>query len=334
MAAIEYKKVDIVALALAKKKIQEIVEREWLLTKKGKTRSAMARWKGIGREGFNRDKPEDTITATTLTTSINHLIEDESNNSSMAGISDIGSAFNLSESSQLNEKNTDNSPSEVELNQELYLNSTDVNLKIPKKRKHTRKQQSLSQVEQTVSINDKAADEWKPDLSGWDISIGLPESNAVFNFNSQLSRRFTNRYTLSPFEWKADSGKEFRTFIHAVESQLPLSDESCLASEEMSLRFYYASDGVVAYVMKLIRYGTYLALSQGLEKLDLNVLATAFDKYVKADKLHKHNPFLTDEYLLYEKQVSSLQEFSTLEATNRRIKPKTRSTKASDILHK
>jgi hypothetical protein len=105
------------------------------------------------------------------------------------------------------------------------------------------------------------------------ILIGLPESNAVFNFNSQLSRRFTNRYTLSPFEWKADSGKEFRTFIHAVESQLPLSDESCLASEEMSLRFYYASDGVVAYVMKLIRYGTYLALSQGLEKLDLNVLA-------------------------------------------------------------
>ncbi|MEH2231161.1 MAG: TniB family NTP-binding protein [Nostoc sp.] len=166
------------------------------------------------------------------------------------------------------------------------------------------------------------------------ILIGLPESNAVFNFNSQLSRRFTNRYTLSPFEWKADSGKEFRTFLHAVELQLPLSDESCLASEEMSLRFYYASDGVVAYVMKLIRYGTYLALSQGLEKLDLNVLATAFDKYVKADKLHKHNPFLTDEYLLYEKQVYSLQEFSTLEATNRRIKPKSRSTKASDILHK
>ncbi|WP_193372265.1 hypothetical protein [Nostoc punctiforme] len=119
-----------------------------------------------------------------------------------------------------------------------------------------------------------------------------------------------------------------------MESQLPLSDESCLASEEMSLRFYYASEGVVAYVMKLIRYGTYLALSQGLEKLDLNVLATAFDKYVKADKLHKHNPFLTDEYLLYEKQVYSLQEFSTLEATNQRIKPKTRSTKASDILHK
>ncbi|MEH2075879.1 MAG: DDE-type integrase/transposase/recombinase [Nostoc sp.] len=176
LAAIEYKKVDIVALALAKKKIQEIVEREWLLTKKGKTRSAMARWKGIGREGFNRDKPENPITPTTLTTSINHLIEDESNNSSMAGISDIGSAFNLSESSQINEKDTDNSSFEVELNQELYLNSTDVNLKIPKKRKHTRKQQSLSQVEQTVSINDKAADEWKPDLSGWDISIGLPNS--------------------------------------------------------------------------------------------------------------------------------------------------------------
>lgn len=42
VAATEYKKVDIVALALAKKKIQEIVEREWILTKKAKTRTAMA----------------------------------------------------------------------------------------------------------------------------------------------------------------------------------------------------------------------------------------------------------------------------------------------------
>lgn len=116
------------------------------------------------------------------------------------------------------------------------------------------------------------------------VLIGLPEAEAVFTVNSQLSRRFANRYNLSPFAWGTDEGREFRTFLHAVESQLPLKEESNLASKEMAWRFYYGSDGIVAYVMKLIRYGTRLALNQGQEKLELAVLARAFDKYVQADK--------------------------------------------------
>ncbi len=43
LAAIEAKKIDIVALALAKQKIQEIVEREWQKSYKGKTRKSMER---------------------------------------------------------------------------------------------------------------------------------------------------------------------------------------------------------------------------------------------------------------------------------------------------
>lgn len=165
------------------------------------------------------------------------------------------------------------------------------------------------------------------------ILIGLPEAEAVFQFNCQLSRRFANRHHLSPFDWQSNS-EEFRTFLHALELQLPLSDESCLASEEMALRFYYASDGIVAYVMKLIRYGTHLALQQGQEKLDLNVLANAFDKYVKADKVHKKNPFLNDDYLVCEAEIDYQQESSTLGATNQRIKPRNKPKKASEILHK
>lgn len=62
------------------------------------------------------------------------------------------------------------------------------------------------------------------------VLIGLPEAETVFQFNPQLSRRFANRHNLSPFEWSADAGKEFRTFLHAVESQLPLLEPSDLAS--------------------------------------------------------------------------------------------------------
>lgn len=166
------------------------------------------------------------------------------------------------------------------------------------------------------------------------ILIGLPEAETVFQFNPQLSRRFATRYNLSPFSWSADGGVEFRTFLHAVETQLPLAEQSSLATEEMALRFYYASDGIVAYVMKLIRYGTNLALKQGQEKLDFNVLAHAFEKYVRADKPTKQNPFLTDNWSL------SLVENSTTDceilvgATSSRIKSKRKTRKASDFLHR
>lgn len=166
------------------------------------------------------------------------------------------------------------------------------------------------------------------------VLIGLPEAETVFQFNPQLSRRFANRQNLSPFSW-SDSGREFRTFLHAVESQLPLIEESALACEETALRFYYAADGIVAYVMKLIRYGTYLALKHGQEKLDLNVLALAFEKYVKADKPYKKNPFIDSDFLNEVKDASLYTStMAMVGATNKKIKTKKKTPKASDILHK
>ena len=167
------------------------------------------------------------------------------------------------------------------------------------------------------------------------VLIGLPEAEAVFHVNCQLSRRFANRHNLNPFDWDKDSGQEFRTFLHAVESQLPLIEESNLATSEMAFRFYYASNGIVAYVMKLIRYGTYLALKQGQEKLDSSVLAIAYEKYVRADKPEKTNPFITNDIF---QLVSSSQEVGELGikvgATSKRLKPKKKTQRASDVLHK
>lgn len=86
--------------------------------------------------------------------------------------------------------------------------------------------------------------------------------------------------------------------------------------------------------MKLIRYGTHLVLKRGQEKLDLNVLASAFEKYVKADKPHKKNPFIESDFLDEVKNHSSISSNIKVKATNNRIKTKKKTTKASDILHK
>ncbi len=153
--------------------------------------------------------------------------------------------------------------------------------------------------------------------------------------HSQLSRRFANRCHLAPFVWQADGGAEFRTFLHLLESQLPLESVSHLSELDMARRFYYASDGVVAYVMKLIRYGTYLALQQEREQLDLSILAAAFEKYVHADKTDKVNPFISDEFELQSKETQSKETQSkevTIGATNNRLKSKPKKLKAVEVL--
>lgn len=164
------------------------------------------------------------------------------------------------------------------------------------------------------------------------ILIGLPESEQVLKLksHSQLSRRFANRYYLRPFVWQEDSGSEFRTFLHLLESNLPLVEASNLASEDTAIRLYYASDGIIAYVMKLIRYGTYLALNQEQPQLNLNLLAEAFDQYVRADKPGKINPFLGDKFENLE--LVSPQQNLEVGATSGRIKSKSKSLKSAQVL--
>ena len=164
------------------------------------------------------------------------------------------------------------------------------------------------------------------------ILIGLPEAEQVLQLksHSQLSRRFANRYCLSPFNWQSDNGLEFRTFLHLLESSLPLKEVSNLGSSEMALRCYYASDGVIAYVMKLIRYGTYVALKQGQEKLDVNILGAAFEQYVHADKPDKVNPFVTDNFDIDESNSDKTRQ--KIGATNNRIQPKSKKITSKDVL--
>ena len=164
------------------------------------------------------------------------------------------------------------------------------------------------------------------------ILIGLPESEQVLKLKSQsqLSRRFANRHYLRPFLWQEDGGSEFRTFLHLLESNLPLASPSNLALEDTAIRLYYASDGIIAYVMKLIRYGSYLAFKQNQPKLNLHLLAEAFDKSVCADKPEKINPFINDKFEKLE--ILSPKQDCEVGATSKRIKSKSKPSKSSQVL--
>lgn len=185
LAATEYKKVDIVALALAKKKIQEIVEREWLVTKRGKTRTSMARWKGIGREGFNTgyqtEHEQLSDLSAPLCGSQSQVSETSNQSHPMRGISDRGSAFDLDEIPETAFDSECDRAAEGEfLSQNLVENDPDSSSIVsptPKpplgskiKKRTTQKDSHISQETETIDTFEV----WEPDLTGWDVCIGLP----------------------------------------------------------------------------------------------------------------------------------------------------------------
>ncbi len=175
LAAIEADKVDIVALALAKQKIQEIVESEWQKSHKGKTRKSMARWLGIGRDGFgvsdiSVSTPEQIGSIQGQSLETNQNIESLFNQTSLiAGISDLGNAFivELNPEAQIVEPNQ-------EKTEETTNSDIDKSEKLKVKRdKKPAKNQQVAPVTWDESVSN--SDDWKPDLSGWDVSYGLPK---------------------------------------------------------------------------------------------------------------------------------------------------------------
>ncbi len=153
LAAQEANQVDIVALALAKEKIQKIVEREWNLSKKGKTRTAMARWLGIGRDGINtssvskRENQPIPVNETAFQDNIS-INQD----SGITGISDLENAFN-------------SIPEEVEIEKIAPDVFSEADVQPTQKAKQTKPKQEIETNNQ----------DWQPNLEGWSVTIGLPK---------------------------------------------------------------------------------------------------------------------------------------------------------------
>ncbi|MCX9026146.1 MAG: TniB family NTP-binding protein [Candidatus Methanoperedens sp.] len=129
-------------------------------------------------------------------------------------------------------------------------------------------------------------------LLGLDGGGHVNNSGIIFDANPQLSRRFAHRHVLEPFKFSSDKEiDEFEKFLYMFDTHLPLEQISNLSEDETAFRFYYATDGVVGYVTKLLKFGTSMALESKEKHLTNDILAKAFDQHVKSDKTWKINPF-------------------------------------------
>jgi energy-coupling factor transporter ATP-binding protein EcfA2 len=132
------------------------------------------------------------------------------------------------------------------------------------------------------------------------VLFGKDESEKILtveNDNLHLSRRFNYRHKLYPFPLTESGLELFRQFLSDIESQLPLTKRSNLAEKSLSERIYYATDGTIGHIMKLIRKGATLAIEQDLERIDLDILGVIYNKHLKHDKsFKKTDPFLKGNF--------------------------------------
>jgi hypothetical protein len=128
--------------------------------------------------------------------------------------------------------------------------------------------------------------------------MGMPYSHIILDTrgNEQLKRRFSLRRSIEPFGWgrTSEEQRDFRNFLKLVDGELPFDKRANLAEKTMAFRFYCATNGVVSYVMDLIRMAAVSAIEQSLETVNLDLVADAYDESLASAYPDRENPFRCD----------------------------------------
>jgi len=125
------------------------------------------------------------------------------------------------------------------------------------------------------------------------VLAGLPRSMAVINRNPQLRRRLGAPYYMRPFSYRrAEDRKVFRAVLKKIHGMVPPQCECPpLHGVELSERFYYASLGLLDYVVKVVETAVSKTAHRHGGKVTLAALAEAFEESVWRFAPKELNPF-------------------------------------------
>lgn len=124
------------------------------------------------------------------------------------------------------------------------------------------------------------------------VLIGMPYSDIILRSNPQLERRFAMRASLDPFSWDTDQEREeFRLFLHHLDEGLLLEKRSGLAEPETAFRIMCASNGIIGFIMKLVRRAAEIAIDNNYENIDIDLLAKAYEQRLSGRSTDNINPF-------------------------------------------
>jgi Bacterial TniB protein len=160
----------------------------------------------------------------------------------------------------------------------------------------------LLMIDEFQHFNDAAAGKTHARVTDWlknlleatgvpVVLAGLPRAQLVINANSQLRRRFSSAFYLKPFSMdNDDDAKDFRAVLKQIHAWIP-TESIELSDPNNARRFYYASHGLIDYVVKIVDQAVRDPLMGCSQYLSLDAYAEAFRLSVWRDAPDRLNPF-------------------------------------------
>lgn len=122
------------------------------------------------------------------------------------------------------------------------------------------------------------------------ILLGMRNTQTILNNDQQLRRRFSATIDFDRFKVLKTSSIDFFTLLKTLEGTINVNSVS-FTTNDMIQRFYYASYGLIDYLIKIIDWATYLVIQKKLEGITLEVLSEAFKDEVWSTADDNRNPF-------------------------------------------
>ncbi|WP_292933152.1 TniB family NTP-binding protein [Noviherbaspirillum sp.] len=124
------------------------------------------------------------------------------------------------------------------------------------------------------------------------LLMGLPRCEEILQANEQLRRRFSTKLKLPVFSIDTHAGEcEFRGILKQIDRSLPTEHLSGLAEIDLARRLYFASNGLLGYLRKLITGAFELMVSENSTAINVYLLEQAFTEVIWQEGRKMLNPF-------------------------------------------
>lgn len=148
------------------------------------------------------------------------------------------------------------------------------------------------------------------------IFAGAPRSQILFDHNSQLRSRVMSTLQLRPFTPDEDFD-QLRGYLYAVADNFSQDQRIFLASKQIALRIFYATDGIHRTINMLLQLVFFELQKEKNSHLDIQMLAKVFEMHFgSADAKGASNPFTQDFPMRRLNEPGELHQPTVLDGDN------------------
>lgn len=135
------------------------------------------------------------------------------------------------------------------------------------------------------------------------IFLGLGRARYLFDQDSQIERRWNAEHRLQEYWWRTAAGAHdveaqemFIAILAAYKRILPISLAIDIENESNAFRFFYATQGLVGPLKKILREAIRIAARRPTHErvIDMDILEQAFSRAIRNGAGNLQNPFNLD----------------------------------------